>query len=154
MTGTPSMNHRWLAALALALGLQIPPAPAAAEMVSIDRAEVNMRAGAGTRYAAQWTLARGYPLRVLGRRDGWLQVRDFEGDTGWVLGRLTAHKPHMVVKVSVANLRSAPGTKHRILGRAKYGEVLRTLSHGEGWVRVRQPGGPTGWVARRLVWGW
>jgi hypothetical protein len=32
--------------------------------------------------------------------------------------------------------------------------VLRTLSHREGWVRVRQPGGPTAWVARRLVWGW
>ena len=153
MTVTAPMPRRWLAAVILALCLQ-GPVPAAAEMVSIGRAEVNMRAGAGTRYAAQWTLARGYPLRVLGRRDGWLRVRDFEGDTGWVLGRLTAGKPHVVVKVPVANLRSAPGTQHRIVGRAKYGEVLRTLSHREGWVRVRQPGGPTGWVARRLVWGW
>lgn len=147
------MNRHWLAALALALGLQAPTL-AAPEMVSIDRAEVNMRAGAGTRHAAQWMLARGYPLRVLDRRDGWLRVQDFEGDTGWVLGRLTARKPHMIVKVSVANLRSAPGTQHRIVGRAKYGEVLRTLSHRKGWVRVRQDGGPTGWVARRLLWGW
>jgi SH3-like domain-containing protein len=148
------MARHWLAALAVVLGLQGPTVSAAAEMVSIDRAEVNMRDGAGTRYAAQWTLARGYPLRVLGRRDGWLRVRDFEGDTGWVLGRLTARKPHVVVKVSVANLRSAPGTRHRIVGRAKYGEVLRTLSHRANWVRVRQADGPTGWVARRLVWGW
>jgi hypothetical protein len=34
----------------------------AQEMVSVNRSEVNMRAGASTRHEALWTLERGYPL--------------------------------------------------------------------------------------------
>ncbi|MCZ2439343.1 MAG: SH3 domain-containing protein [Burkholderiales bacterium] len=42
----------------------------------------------------------------------------------------------------------APGTGHRIVGQAAYGEVLRTLEHKGIWVHVgRQPDGPGGWVA-------
>jgi len=150
MTRSPHPLRRWFAALSLCLA----GTAQALTMVSVDRPEINMRAGAGTSHAAQWTLARGYPLQVLARRSGWLQVRDFEGDTGWVLGRLTGNKPHVVVKVSTANLRAKPGTGHKLVGRASYGEVLRTLERREGWLRVRQAGGLTGWVARRLVWGW
>ena len=149
MTG-PRTTTRWLSALLLCLA----GAAQAQTMVSVDRPEIHLRTGAGTRHEAQWTLAQGYPLQVLGRRNGWLRVRDFEGDTGWVLGRLTDRQPHVIVKVSAANLRSAPGTKHRIVGRAVYGEVLRTLDRRPGWVRVRPADGPAGWVARRLVWGW
>lgn len=123
-------------------------------LVSIDRPDVNMRAGASTSNEVLWTLARGYPLKVLARKRGWLKVEDFEGDTGWVLARLTGTKPHVVVKVSTANIRSKPGTSHRVVGRAEYGDVLRTLERRAGWVRVRPLEGSSGWVARRLLWGW
>lgn len=152
MNGTLRAARRLLTA---ALLVSLCAAAQALTMVSVDRPTINMRAGAGTQQPVEWSLAKGYPLEVLGRKSGWLRVRDFEGDTGWVLGRLTGRKPHMVVKVPVANLRSAPGTSHPVLDRAEYGEVLRTLDRREGWVRVRRvDGGPTGWVARRLLWGW
>lgn len=139
----------------LALLALVATAPAAAQtMVSVARPIVHMREGAGTAHAAKFRLPQGYPLKVVARRDGWLKVRDFENDTGWVLGRLTDREPHVVVKVPVANLRSAPGTRHRIVARADHGEVLRTLERREGWLRVRRDSGRSGWVARRLVWGW
>ena len=85
--------------------LTLTTAHAAAQtMVSVARDTVNMRAGPGTGHEVLWELSRGYPLRVLGRRDGWLQVRDFEGDSGWVLGRLTGRTPHAIVKVQRAKL--------------------------------------------------
>ncbi len=145
-----------LAALLLALaGNGLPVAAADVRMVSIDRAQVNMRSGPGTRFEILWNLARGYPLQVLARSQGWLKVRDFENDVGWVLARLTSRKPHLVVKTEVLNLRRGPGTGHRIVGQAAYGEVLHTLEHEGSWVHVRrQPDGPSGWVARRLTWGW
>lgn len=159
MTGQPRPPRStplasWLLSLALLLGAAAQAPAVAQSMVSVDRPKVNLRAGPGTQHAAEWTLARGYPLQVLDRRSGWLRVRDFEGDSGWILGRLTGRTPHVVVKVPVANIRSAPGTSARLLGRAQYGEVLRTLDRRPGWLRVRQPGGLTGWVARRLLWGW
>lgn len=126
----------------------------AREMVSVARAEINMRAGAGTQTAALWTLTRSYPLEVTGRQGKWLKVRDFENDAGWVYRPLVGKTPHVVVKSRLANLRSAPGTRSRILGKADYGEVMRTLEHRNDWVKVQREGGLKGWIARQLLWGW
>lgn len=141
-------------AFACLLGAALPAAPAI-QLVAVDRPEINMREGPGTTHPKLWVLTRGYPLQVIGRQGGWLKVRDFERDTGWVLARLTARKPHLVVKVDRANLRRGPGTRHARVGVVVYGEALRTLERRGDWVRVKPvAGGPTGWVARRLVWGW
>lgn len=126
----------------------------AREMVSVARPEINMRAGAGTQHAALWTLNQGYPLEVTGRSGNWLKVRDFESDAGWVYRPLVSKTPHVIVKSRVANVRSRPGTRGRILGKADYGEVLRTLEQRNGWIKVQREGGLKGWIARHLLWGW
>ncbi len=122
-------------------------------MVSAKKA-LNMRSGAGTQHEVLWRLDAGYPLQVIGRRGSWLQVRDFEQDKGWVYRPLTNSTRHHVVKTAIANIRMGPGTNTRIVGKAVYGEVLRTVERRRNWVKVRQPQGRTGWVARRLLWGW
>ena len=124
------------------------------EMVSVDRTTVNMRAGPGTQHPATWQLARGFPLEVLERKDDWLRVRDFENDEGWVYQPLVGKKPHFVVKVKSLNIRKAPGTQARIVGKAEYGQLLQTLERREDWVRVRSETGVTGWVASGYLWGW
>ena len=123
-------------------------------MVSVSHEAVNMRSGAGTHYPAEWKLGVGYPLRVLGSQGNWLKVIDFENDTGWVHRPLTSGAPHHVVKVKIANMRSAPSLGSRIVAKLAYGDVLKTIRHSGGWVRLQREGGPRGWVARRLVWGW
>ena len=144
-----------LASFALALlPLFAAPAAQAQQMVSIDRPEVNMRSGAGTGHEAIWKLNRGYPLIVIGHDGGWLKVRDFENDEGWVAKRLTAKKPHFVVKSTSANIRSGPGTQHRVVGKAAYGEVLRTVERRSKWAKIRNGDGLVGWVSRALLWGW
>jgi SH3-like domain-containing protein len=144
-----------LAAAAVLAGFAwAAPASHAQQMVSVAGDEINMRAGPGTRFEALWSLIRGYPLRVIGRRGGWLKVRDFEGDQGWVFRSVTARTPYHIVKARVANLRARPSTRSRILGRLGYGDILRTVGRRAGWVRVRQDNGTRGWVARDLVWGW
>ena len=126
----------------------------ASDMVSVAGAEVNMRSGPGTRHEAVWALARGYPLVVVGRQGKWLKVRDFENDQGWVYRSLTDRTPHHIVKAPVANLRRTPSTRATIVGKALYGDVLRTLDRRGQWIKVRHEAGITGWIATRLVWGW
>lgn len=126
----------------------------AKEMVSVSRPEINMRAGAGTGHPALWAINKGYPLEVTGRKGRWLKVRDFENDTGWVYRPLVGKTPYHVVKARVANIRSAPSTRSRIVGKAEGGDVLRTLGARGNWIKVKADGGPKGWVARRLLWGW
>lgn len=127
---------------------------AAQRMVSVTRDGVNMRSGAGTQHPATWVLDRGYPLKVIASQGSWLKVVDFENDTGWVHRPLTGPTPHYVVKVKVANMRSEPSTGSPIVAKLAYGDVLKTLTHRSGWVKLQRKGGLRGWVARRLVWGW
>jgi len=138
-----------LCALALTTSLA-----SAQDMVSVKGSTLNMREGPGTNTSVLWELKRGYPLQVTKRQGTWLQVRDFEGDSGWVARSLTGNAPHHVVKSKVANVRSGPGTQHRIVGKAEYGELLRTREKRAGWVRVEREEGVSGWIAKQLLWGW
>jgi SH3-like domain-containing protein len=126
----------------------------AKDMVSVNRAEANMRSGASSKYSVLWELGKGYPLEVTSRKGNWLKVRDFENDTGWVYRPSVAKKPHVIVKAGVVNVRSAPSTSSRILGKAERGEVLRTVEHRNQWVKVQRESGVKGWISRGLVWGW
>lgn len=125
----------------------------AQSMVSVKGSTLNMREGPGTHTAVLWELKRGYPLQITERKGSWVRVRDFEGDTGWVARSLTGSTPHHIVKSKVANLRAGPGTQHRIVGRLEYGELLRTREKRADWVRVERSEGVSGWIAKRLLWG-
>lgn len=149
-----NLASRLLSASALALGLWAASPVQAADFVSIARSSVHMRAGPGTEHDSQWKLSRGYPLEVTGRRGSWLKVRDFENDTGWVYRPLTGRTRHHIVKSDRANVRSGPGTSHRIVGQATYGEIVRTTERRQQWVKVRRADGPSGWISRKLLWGW
>lgn len=143
-----------LLSLVLLFSALLIPVVEARQMVSVARDEINMRTGAGTRHESLWLLSRGYPLQVIGKRGQWVKVRDFESDEGWVYRPLTSARPHHVVKASIANVRSGPSTRTRVVGKLAYGEVVRTLEKRSGWVRVTHESGVKGWIARRLLWGW
>lgn len=140
--------------LALVALLAVASPGMAQRMVSIASEDVNMRTGPGTKYETDWTLGRGYPLKVIGRQGKWLKVSDFENDRGWVYGPLTGSTPMHIVKAKVANMRSQPTTDSRIIGKVAYGNVLKTLERRESWVKVQREGGLRGWIAKRLLWGW
>lgn len=127
---------------------------AEAKMVSINRDEVNMRSGPSTGFKVKWELGKGFPLKVVGSKGKWYKVRDFENDVGWVYAPLTNRKAHLIVKKKILNIRSGPGTKYRVVAKARYGVVFRTLKCVRGWVKIKHPSGVTGWAARRLLWGW
>lgn len=73
-----------------ASGLPLP------RFVSLKADRVNLRTGPGTEYPTTWVFRRaGLPLEVVSEFEGWRQVRDSEGTSGWVLqsflsGRRTA----------------------------------------------------------------
>ena len=126
----------------------------AREMASVARPSINMRSGPGTRHQALWKLVRGYPLEVIGGKGKWSKVRDFERDEGWIYRPLLSKVPHHIVKAKDVNIRSGPSTRTKVIGKASYGDVLRTVEKRRNWVKVRNAGGLVGWISRRLLWGW
>ncbi len=149
---------RWLstsaAALALAVPALAPAAAQAADFVSIKGATINVREQPTTRSDVLWELGQGYPLQVRERRGQWLRVRDHEATLGWVFAPLTQRTPHRLVTARVANLRAKPSTSSRIVGKLEQHEIVRTVGSQGSWAKVRRDGGQTGWVAKRLTWGW
>ncbi len=128
-------------------------------MVSVAGEKVNLRKGPSAQSPIIWELGKGFPLRVIGSQGKWLKVSDFESDVGWIYKDLVSSKPHLVVKANKnskarSNIRSGPGVKYAIVGKAEYGVVFETLKRGEGWVQVRHENGLTGWIKRSLLWGW
>jgi len=126
----------------------------AQQLVSINAETVNMRAAPSQRSEVLWQLGSGYPLKIVERKGSWLHVVDFEGDRGWVASRLTSSTPHYIVKAPRANLRAGPGTGHRIVGAARYGETFQVLDKRKSWVQVKGDNQRKGWIARGLLWGW
>lgn len=60
-------------------GLPLP------RFVSLKSDEVNLRSGPGRDYPTQWVFRRaGLPVEIVKEFEGWRQVRDAEGVTGWV----------------------------------------------------------------------
>lgn len=125
-----------------------------AKMVSTNQEVVNIRSAPSTSSPVRWQLGKGFPLKVISSSGNWYKVSDFEKDAGWIYAPLTSSTAHLIVKTTVVNLRSGPGTSYRIIGKAKYGVVFRTLKRVKGWVKVQHKSGLSGWVARRLLWGW
>lgn len=92
------------------------------------------------------------------QKGNWIKVKDFENDSGWVYKDYVSSKPHMIVKVNKGkkkkiNLRSGPGVKYKIVGKAYYGVVFETLEQKKGWAKIKHESGLTGWIKRSLLWG-
>ncbi|HFQ81843.1 MAG TPA: peptide-binding protein [Desulfobacterales bacterium] len=125
-----------------------------ARMLSVTGGKVNLRTGPGNKYAVRWEYGRGFPVRVLKRRGNWYKVKDFEGDSGWIYRKLLSSRPHVIVKRKVVNIRTGPGSRYRLLGKANYGVVFLTLGKKRGWIKVKHAHGLIGWIRRDLLWGW
>jgi SH3-like domain-containing protein len=130
----------------------------AAEMVAIAGEEMNMRTGPGTDQPVEWTLGSGYPLEVIGKKGEWLQVKDFEGSSGWVHRMTTQKTPHVIVRANKGtdqqiNVRREPSTSADIVAKANYGVVFKMVGTQGTWIKVEHAQGVVGWVEGSLLWG-
>lgn len=146
------MQIVWKSLAAAALTLAFLPAQA--EFVSIAGNQVNVRTGPSTKTEVAWELSEGYPMKVTRKQGNWLKVQDFEGDLGWVYRPLTQKKAHHIVKAKTANMRSGPGTQHKKVGALEKYDLFKTLDKKNGWVKGKTSSGETGWISKKLLWGW
>lgn len=137
----------------------IMPQLVSAEMLSIKGNNVNLRSGPARSTATHWEYDNGVPMQVVKKKGDWIQVTDFEGDTGWVHKKLLCESPHFIVTANKRNrsqsinIRQKPSTSAPIVAQAKYGVVFETLTTKDGWTQVRHSEGVEGWVSNSLIWG-
>ncbi|MEZ5842826.1 MAG: SH3 domain-containing protein [Hyphomicrobiaceae bacterium] len=111
-------------------GLPLP------RFASIRSSPVNVRKGPGTDYPLALVYQRaGLPIEIVQEFEGWRQVRDWDGATGWVLGALLSGRRTAIVE---------PWPERRHAGRGGLVPLLEGRSLAAGVVAQLEPGAVAG----------
>ena len=97
---------------------------------------------------------RGMPVEVVVAIEGWLKVRDRNGDLVWIERRAVSER-HMVVSVAPAQVRERADEAAPVLLEVAADVVLELQEPvaANGWVRVRHRDGVSGYLRAVQVWG-
>jgi SH3-like domain-containing protein len=131
--------------------------PIWAATVSVSVEEAALRTGPGETYETKTTLIQYTPLLVIEKEGKWYKVRDCFGTQGWVAETDMSTTPTVMVRKARVVLRSGPSTRSAAIKTLYNGSILKVLKSTKSWLQVEivdPPEGTTGWVNKRLVWGY
>ncbi|MEE4240020.1 MAG: SH3 domain-containing protein [Desulfopila sp.] len=142
-----------IAAVAASLLLTTSLDTSAAEYVSVVKDGVNVRTGPSTSNPVYMELFKGYPLKVIDKKDDWLKVQDFENDSGWIYASLIEKSNTVIVSADTrANMRSGPGTDNPVVATLERGVILNVIERQDKWFKVKHLSGTEGWIYSPLLW--
>lgn len=127
---------------------------ASAKRLSVAVEKANVRSGPGTSNEILWSVGKYYPVDIINKSGNWCQIRDFEGDTGWIYRSLLKKIPAVIVKGDRVNVREGPGTSFKVLFQAEKGVSFKLLKRKKKWLKVKHADGDVGWIHTGLVWGY
>lgn len=125
----------------------------AEEYVSVVKDNVNVRSAPDTSSAVYMELFQGYPLKVLKKDGEWVQISDFEGDTGWIHRSLIGKNNTVIVNATKSvNMRSGPNTNSPVVADVERGVIMTKISEKDKWVQLKHSSGTVGWIYKSLLW--
>ncbi|MFQ3667096.1 MAG: SH3 domain-containing protein [Sphingomonadaceae bacterium] len=128
-------------------GLPVP------RFMSLRAERANLRAGPGTSYPARWTFIRpGVPLEVIAEYNVWRQVRDAEGETGWMDRAMLSTVRTFQITREVRTLHARPDITSPPVWKAEPGVVGRIVTCEQQWCRI-EVDGRSGWILREQGFG-
>ena len=125
---------------------------AGAERLAVSAPVANIRSGPGTRHNVLWKVEKYFPVRIIEKSGEWYHFEDFEGDKGWVHQSLVRKIPAVVTKNDACNIRSGPGTNHKIIFTVEKGIPFKVLERKGSWIHIEHADGDKGWIHKSLIW--
>ena len=147
-----------ITAVVLMLGLVAPVF--AQKYASVNTTKANIRTCAGTKCAVKWYAWKYTPLIMVKASSDkeWVQVKDFEGFSGWISSSLLSPNGGMSAKVDL-NVRKGPGTSTEIVCTVEKGYPFKYISKQGKWIQVQdepvnaKDGICKGWIYNANLWG-
>lgn len=131
-------------------GAQPLPVP---RFVTLGPDEVNLRTGPGIRYPIRLVIRKqGLPVEVIREFDVWRQVRDKEGDEGWVHKSMLSGRRSVVVTGATQVVLRKPDEGARPVVRLEQGVMASLDTCEAAWCKL-SVGGYDGWIKRDVIWG-
>jgi len=138
--------------MGLSTGLALP------RFVSLKSTKINVRRGPSQDHEVMWVFERkGLPVEVIAEFDHWRQVRDQEGDTGWIFHSLLDGKRTAMIEGEANGddfkpLYETPNAQADVVALTEPGVIGALLACEKAWCRL-SVSGHTGWIARSDLWG-
>lgn len=121
--------------------------------VTLGADEVNVRTGPGLRYPIRLVIRKeGLPVEIVREFDVWRQVRDMDGDEGWVHKSMLSGKRAAVVRSQIRTLLKDPDEDARPVVKLEPGVIAGLESCDEDWCLL-QVASYEGWVKKEAIWG-
>ena len=133
-------------------GLKVP------RFVSLKSDRVNVRGGPSTDHKVKWVFRRaGLPVEIVHEFENWRQIRDSEGEEGWVYhsllsGRRTALISPWQTAGTLVNLLKDPKEDAPTAAKAQIGVQVDIKECEKGWCEVAVQR-YSGWLKANLLWG-
>jgi len=97
---------------------------------------------------------QGYPLEVVVVVEGWVKVRDANGEFTWIDNKALTERRTVMIKVPVATVRQAASETAPVAFEAQQNVILELEDAGAGgWLKVKHRDGPSGYIRVLDVWG-
>lgn len=123
--------------------------------VTLKAGEANIRTGPGLRYQIKWVYnRRGLPLEIIAEFEQWRQVRDMDGDEGWLHRSMLSSERSAVITVKKGNaaLHHDADTSSPAVAYAEYGVVVQVKECQKTMCKVSGED-HKGWVEKSQLWG-
>lgn len=123
--------------------------------VSLRTEPVNMRTGPGVRYPVMWVYQRrNLPVEITDEFDTWRQIRDPDGEEGWVHQSMLSGQRTGLVTNDTSFLYKGSAPSSAVIAEVSAGVVIivdRCPKQTE--LCLVEANGTKGWLHRDLFWG-
>ncbi|WP_025897498.1 SH3 domain-containing protein [Sneathiella glossodoripedis] len=120
---------------------------------SLASSKVNVRVGPGKRYPISWVYVRsGWPVEIIAEYELWRQIRDVEGDTGWIHTSLLSNRRTILITDAQRPLYENPNEESSVILLADPGVQGRLLECDGHWCLV-DIAGNEGWLKTTDFYG-
>jgi uncharacterized protein YgiM (DUF1202 family) len=127
-----------------------------ANMASVGKENVNVRSAPNLQADVIYQIHLGFPVEVQQTKGSWVQIKDWDGNTGWVYRPLINRKVQTALVIPERiNVRKGPGLRYRVVNQATGGEIYKIFGEEGNWIKIGYylEDQEVGWVRSDLVWG-
>jgi len=100
-----------------------------------------------------YVVNRGYPVEVVVVVEGWIKVRDANGELTWVESKALSDQRTVMIKVPLAQIRQAADDGSPVVFQAQQNVILELEDVAGAWLRVKHRDGQSGFIKAADVWG-
>jgi len=121
---------------------------------TIGSSRVHLRQGPSQDHRILWVFEgqQGLPVEVVAETETWRQIRDPDGDLGWVHRSLLSRSRSVIVSGQMRPMRRRPANDAQILAYLEPRVVARLNECDPEWCEISIES-YTGWIRHDEVWG-